>query len=133
MTVSFDYYSAVYMGEEIPECEFNRYLTRAEGVVRMLTKGKSDNIASYPVGIQESVKQAICAQIEYLFMDGIDIATSGRQNGGFTVGKVTIHGSGNDGKSGAASMVAPAVYLYLETTGLLDPAVPTADRPFLWW
>lgn len=127
--VSLEYYTDEYMGEAIAEEEFPRYEKRAERII--LTMIKRDDISVLPPSTQGAVKDAICAEIEYLYEYGMGVATYGKEGGGgFTVGKVSV----NEGKNakGASSMIASGVYMYLEQTGLLNPAVDTAAEPWLW-
>jgi hypothetical protein len=73
-------------------------------------------------------KKAICAQVDFFAVNGLDsvaIAGAGGVDNGFTVGKVSVHG-----RSGASAYVggmvgniAPMAKMYLEQTGLLNPAV----------
>lgn len=130
--VSYEYYTTSYMGEPLSESDFPRYDLRAESVIQNITKGATKQFANMPEEIQEAVQNAICAQIEYFNLYGIDVAVSGRTGGGFTVGKVSVQ-NGAQVKTGASSMVCPAALAYLEQTGLLNPQVPTFDKPFLWW
>lgn len=130
--VSYEYYTTSYMGEPLSESDFPRYDLRAESVIQNVTKGATKQFVNMPEEIQEAVQNAICAQIEYFDLYGIDVAVSGRTGGGFTVGKVSVQ-NGAQVKTGASSMVCPAALAYLEQTGLLNPQVPTFDKPFMWW
>lgn len=130
--VSYEYYTNTYLGEPVSEADFPRYDLRAESVIKSITKGQTDGFASMPASMQEAVQNAICAQIEYFSICGTDIAITGKQSGGFTVGKVSISDSAGV-KAGASAMVCPAAIAYLEQTGLLNPAVATIDKPFWWW
>lgn len=133
MTVTYDYYTDTFLGEEIDENSFPRYEAKAERLINQVTRGMASS-PRLPSTLQEAVKDAICAQIEYYVLYGLDIAVAGRQGGGFTVGKVSVQAASNgNAQAGAASMVAPAALAYLEQTGLLNPAVATADMPWLWW
>lgn len=130
--VSYEFYTTSYMGEPIPAEEFPRYDLRAENIIQQITHGATKEFEKMPEAIQECVKNAICAQIEYFGLYGIDVAVSGRMGGGFTVGKVSVT-NGAQVKTGASSMVCPAAIAWLEQTGLLNPQVATVDKPFLWW
>jgi hypothetical protein len=91
--------------------------------------------AELPEDTLTAVQKAICAQVEYFQEYGIGVAIYGKEaGGGFTVGKVSVNnGSSTAAASGARSMIAPAVYVYLEQTGLLNPAVPVAGMPPQYW
>lgn len=129
--VSYEFYTNTYMGEPLSESDFPRYDARAELIIRNITKGATDNFDKMTSGTKEAVQNAICAQIEYFGLYGLDISVTGKTGGGFTVGKVSVQ-SGNQVKTGASSIVCPAAIAYLEQTGLLNPAVATFDKPFLW-
>ena len=128
--VSYEYYTNTYMGESVDESDFPRYDLRAETIIRNITKGATDNFDRFTEGTKEAVMNAICVQIEYYVLNGLDIAVAGSVGGGFTVGKVSVQ-NGAQVKTGASSMVCPMAIAYLETTGLLYPAVDVFDKPFI--
>lgn len=131
--VSFEYYKNEYLGEAIAGESFPRLELRAEDFVLGLIGKTADEVAALPAVTQAAIKKAICAQIEYLYEYGTGIAVYGKEaGGGFTVGKVSVNNGGSMVAAGAKSMVAPAVYSYLERTGLLNPSVGTAPEPWLW-
>lgn len=130
--VSYEYYTSSYYGEPVAVTDFPRYDARAELVIRNITKGATDHFDSMTEATQEAVKNAICAQIEYFSIYGVDVSVTGRQGGSFTVGKVSVT-NGSEVKTGASSAVCPLAIEFLEQTGLLNPAVATFDKPFLWW
>lgn len=127
MTVDYDYYNNSYYGEMIQPEEFSRYAVRAEMVIDRLLRGQLRNFPQMSEANQTAVRNAVCAQIEYMVLNGSDIIVAGETGTGFTVGKVSVNGSAS-AKMGAASIVAPFVYSILEQTGLLNPQVPTYDR-----
>ena len=130
--VSYEFYTNSYMGEPIENTDFPRYDSRAETLIRNITKGAIDGFDNFPENIKLNVQNAICAQIEYFGIYGLDIAITGRQDGGFTVGKVSVT-NGAQAKAGFSSMVCPLAISFLEQTGLLAPQVETSREPFLWW
>ena len=130
--VSYEYYTNTYLGESVAQTDFPRYDSRAEMVIRNITKGATDRFNDMAQEVQEAVKNAICAQIEYFNIYGVEVAVTGRTGGSFTVGKVSVS-NGNEVKTGASSMVCPLALAFLEQTGLLNPAVATFDRPFWWY
>lgn len=123
--VDYGYYTAIYMGEAIAG-DFPRACARAERLINQITHGRAAHYATMPPVMQEAIKTAICAQIEYYALMGIDISVTGETASDWTVGKVRVQ-SGNSGSNsvaGASSMVCPAAIAELEQTGLLDPSVP---------
>lgn len=133
MIVTEEYYTSTYMGEAVDTAAFPRFEKRAEELVNIITKGKLKDFDTFHESIKESVKNAICAQIEYYSMNGIETSITGADTSqGFTVGKVTIQksaGVGAKALSAAQSMTAPMCIAYLESTGLLNPQVATFDIP----
>lgn len=126
--VTFDYYTSTYIGDpSVTADDFPRMEARAEDLINQLIRYKT-----VPDMWQTAYKNAICAQVDYYAVYGIDLAVGGIASTGFTVGKVSV--SGDQTMSGAASMVAPAAKAYLEQTGLMNPSVPAAGwpRPWLW-
>ena len=133
--VTIEYYQGTFLGEPIAAVDFPRYELRAEELILGLIRSTEAKVATFNEELQTAVKKAICAQIEYFQEYGIGVAIYGKEaGGGFTVGKVSVNnGSSTAAASGARSMIAPAVYVYLEQTGLLNPAVPVAGMPPQYW
>lgn len=101
---------------------------RAEDVICSMTRWAvtADTIADLPPFQRTLVKKAICAQIDYFGLNGLD-SVAGSTGTGFTVGKVSISGkSGSDlvRKGAMADYIAPMALAYLEQSGLMNPAVP---------
>lgn len=127
--VDYSYYSTTYYGETIAESEFPRYEARAQRVINQITHGRAAHYAALPAFQQQAIKDAICAQIEYYVLNGIDVSVSGETSSGWTVGKVKVDGSNKGTASGGPSMVCAAAIAALEQTGLLNPQVPTLGDP----
>ncbi len=127
--VDYSYYSTTYYGETIAESEFPRYEARAQRVINQITHGRAAHFAALPAFQQQAIKDAICAQIEYYALNGIDVSVSGETSSGWTVGKVKVDGSSKGAASGGPSMVCAAAIAVLEQTGLLNPQVPTLGDP----
>ena len=130
--IDYKFYTDTFLGEPISAQEFPRYEARAEDMVLILIKRTADEVEGFVPSTISAVQKAICAQVEYLYEYGIGVAVYGKEaGGGFTVGKVTVNnGSTTKAAAGARSMIAPAVYVYLEQTGLLNPSVDTAAEPW---
>lgn len=133
--VTLEYYQGTFIGEAVAAEDFPRYELRAQELILGLIRQTEEQVAELSEDLQTAVKKAICAQIEYFQEYGIGVAVYGKEaGGGFTVGKVSVNnGSSTSAASGARSMIAPAVYVYLEQTGLLNPAVQTAGMPPQYW
>lgn len=129
--VNFEYYSQVYMGEA-DENAFPALCARASDIVGAVTHWKVDetNISLLPALHQELYKKAICAQVDFFNINGLDSVNDGG-NAGFTVGKVTVHGKSATGATGALkASISPLAIGYLEQTGLMNPQIPTFEG---WW
>lgn len=122
--VDYTFYSAVYMGSEAEEASFPALCARASDVVGAMTRWiDPDTLDAWTLNLY---KKAVCAQVDFFAVNGLDSA-AGNDGRGFTVGKVSISGkSGSELKaSGAmAGNISPMAILYLEQTGLMNPAVP---------
>lgn len=134
--VTYTFYTDTYYGEAIAEADFPRYDARAEDLILGLIKKTEEEAGALPASVLLAVQKAICSQIEYFLEYGLSLAVFGKEaGGGFTVGRVSVHeGSSSAGAAtGARSMIAPAVYVYLEQTGLLNQAVPVQGMPAQYW
>ena len=137
--VDYAYYSTVYMGTEADQASFPALCARASDVVGSMARWQvtAENIGSYPAIVQTLYKKAICAQVDYFAVNGLDSVAGGSEKG-FTVGKVSVSGkSGSDlvRKGAMADHLSPLVIMYLEQSGLMGPQVATApDMPLMgWW
>lgn len=133
------YYLTTYMGKEASEYDFPALEARAEDVIGAMTRWKAtaDTIASLLPFQITLVKKAICAQVDFFAVNGLDSVAGGNDRG-FTVGKVSVSGkSGSDlvRKGAMADNIAPMALMYLEQSGLMNPQVATApDMPLVrWW
>ena len=126
--VSYEFFKATYVGDpSVTETDFPRLEARAEDAVNALIRFRA-----VPAQWEKQYQKAICAQIDYFAIYGIEAASAGLMENSFTVGKVSVTGGGAAARSGGASMIAPQAVAYLEQTGLLNPAVPVAGARG-WW
>lgn len=123
--VDWEYYSNDYQGQEADPDNFYTLNAHASRMIDALTHWQvtEDTFPVLPSLVQTLYKLAVCSQIDYLAINGLEsVNTAGGV--GFTVGKVTVHGA-QSGKAGAMSgKISPAAQLYLEQSGLMNPAVP---------
>ena len=129
--VNYGFYSAVYMGTDADEASFPALCARASDIIGAVTHWADDAaVAKLPNALQTLYKKAVCAQIDYLAINGTD-SVNETASAGFTVGKVTVHGNANASGSGKLSQfISPLAIGYLEQTGLMNPQVPTVEG---WW
>ena len=124
--VDFTYYYNVYMGTEADQTSFPALYAHASRMIAAMTRWQvsEDNFDQLPALVQTLYKLAICSQVDYLAINGLD-SINGGGDGGFTVGKVTVHEGSKASAGGAMSAnISPAAMLYLEQSGLMNPAVP---------
>ena len=131
--VTYEYYTNTYCGEAIAECHFPQYANRATRQIINLTHGRAANFAVLPAFQQTAIQNAICAQIEYLILEGTESTVNGSSAGSWTVGKVHVDkgSSGSCALNSATSMICAGAIAELEQTGLLNPQVPTLGDPVL--
>ena len=129
--VDYTFYSTVYGGTEADSTSFPALCARASDVIGAVTHWVDEaTIARLPVMVQALYKKAICAQVDYLSINGMD-SLNEADSAGFTVGKVTVHEKASGGNGGALSeSISPLAIAYLEQTGLMNPQVPTLEG---WW
>ena len=124
--VDFQYYSETYKGNEADETSFPALNAHASRVIGAMTRWQVDEttIDELPSLTQTLYRLAVCSQIDFLAINGVDSLNSGGEVG-FTVGKVRVDGRAKASAGGAMSAnISPAAISYLEQTGLMNPAVP---------
>ena len=129
--VDYNFYSAIYGGQDADEASFPALCARACDIIGAVTHWADETaIAKLPAAHQTLYKKAVCAQVDFLAINGTDsINESGCA--GFTVGKVTVHGkAANSGGGKLSESISPLAIAYLEQTGLMNPQVPTVEA---WW
>ena len=130
--VDFTFYSSVYGGTDADAQTFPALCARASDVIGAVTHWKVDEttISNLHVMVQQLYKKAVCAQVDFLSINGMD-SLNETETAGWTVGKVTIHGKNSTKAGGSMSeSISPLAIMYLEQTGLMNPQVPTVEG---WW
>ena len=125
--VDFSYYSTVYMGTEADQASFPALNAHASRVIGMMTRWQVNegNFAELPTLVQTLYKLAVCSQVDFLSINGIESLSGGEDSVGFSVGKVRVDGKAKAGAGGAMSAsISPAAISYLEQSGLMYPGVP---------
>ena len=124
MNVDFVYYSTVYMGKEADETSFPALCARAEDVIGAMVRWKDPS--TFTPFQMTMYKKAVCAQVDFFAVNGLD-SVAGSDGRGFTVGKVSVNGVQAQSGSSIGAMahsLSNLVMMYLEQSGLLNPAVP---------
>ena len=130
--VDFGFYSTVYMGTDADEASFPALCARASDIIGAVTHWVDEQtILKLPAVHQTLYKKAICAQIDFLAINGTDSLNESGSSGGWTVGKVTVHGdSGRSAGGRLAESISALAIGYLEQTGLMNPNVMCFES---WW
>lgn len=127
--VDFTYYYNVYLGQDADQTSFPALYAHASRMVAAMCRWQvdEDNFDELTSFQQNLYRLAICSQIDFLSVNGLD-SINDTGGGGFTVGKVTVHGKSSSGNGGAMSAsISPATVLYLEQSGLMYPGVGVAQ------
>lgn len=128
--VDFEFYSTVYGGTDADAETFPALCARAYDIVGAVTHWVDEaKLATLPEIIQTLYKKAVCAQVDFLSINGID-SVNETASAGYTVGKVTVHGKANASGGKLSESISPLAIGYLEQTGLMNPQVPTVEA---WW
>ena len=130
MGVDYTFYTSVYGGTDVDATSFPSLCARASDVIGAVTHWVDDStLEQLPYLMQNLYKKAICAQIDFLSINGID-SLNETAAGGFTVGKVTVQGKANANGGKLQESISPLAIAYLEQTGLMNPQIPTLEG---WW
>lgn len=128
--VDWNFYYTVYKGTDADQASFPALCARASDIIGAVTHWVDDaTIMTLPAVHQMLFKKAICAQVDFLAINGID-SLNETATGGFTVGKVTVQGKQNSGCGKISESISPLAVMYLEQTGLMNPQIPTLEG---WW
>ena len=128
--VDYTFYSTVYMGTDADQASFPALCARASDVIGAVTHWVDENkVMTLPAPIPTLYKKAICAQIDFLSINGMD-SLNESASAGYTVGKVTVHGKANASGGKLQESISPLAIGYLEQTGLMNPQVPCFEG---WW
>ena len=127
--VDYQYYTDTYKGTEVDETSFPTLNAHASRIIGAMTRWQVDEttIDRFPSMIQTLYRLAVCSQIDFLAINGVESISNGNDTG-FTVGKVKVDGKSGASAGGAMSAsISPAAQSYLEQTGLMNPQVQTYD------
>lgn len=129
-----EYYKDEYLGVPVnPPEELPRLIRRASEAIDTITHYRipSYGFSSFTPFIQEQIKKATAAQVEFLNENG-ELAGSvvDGSGGGFTIGKFSEQGNASSGSTGVrlSDRYALTVIDYLSPTGLLYSGVRTRQR-----
>src|SRR5690606_13188923 len=121
--IDADYYTNIYRGADAGD-DLEKYIERASDLIDQVTGYKIRDFDSLPQFIQEQVKKATAAQVEFYVMQGgdedvnagnTDFARVAIDSFSYSVG--SERGTSNSNRD--EQRVSPATLAYLEPTGLL--------------
>ena len=114
------YYTEVFQGEPVVSAGFPALCIRAEEIVEELTLYRlSESVfQAMPADTQKRVKDAVCAQIEYLDANGGSELDNGGGVAGASLGRFSYTGSSSGNGSTEQSIFSPRAERILWPTGL---------------
>lgn len=119
MYVDEPYYNGTYGGIEIEDSAFlSKLIKRAERDINVLTQYRITDFNTLTTFQQDRVKEAVCAQIEFLAENGELSSTVSDSGGSVSIGSYS-ESSGSSGSNSNKLLIAENVTNFLYPTGLL--------------
>lgn len=114
------YYNDIFHGELVDSADFPSLCERASELIEELTLYRLTPVTflAMPEDVQELVKKAVCAQIEYLDANGGADLDNGAGIQSATLGKFSYSGSAGANGSTEQSRFSPRAERILWATGL---------------
>lgn len=119
--VDSKYYLDTFKGEPVDDADFPLLCMRAEEIIEEMTMYRVTpvTILAMPECVQDRVKMAVCAQIEYLDANGGADMDNGADLQSAGLGKFNYTKSSGANGNAEQSMYAPRAIRLLAPTGLL--------------
>lgn len=119
--VTLDYYMDTFKGEPVDEAGFPSLCQRAEELVEEMTMYRLTPLTFpvFPEDVQELIKRAVCAQIEYLDANGGSDLDNGAGLQSASLGKFNYTVAAGASGSTEQAVYAPRARRILLPTGLL--------------
>lgn len=120
MYVDEVYYHDMFRGEPVDDTDFSALCQRAGEIIEEMTLYRltEEGFAMMPENTQKLVKNAVCAQIEYLDANGGAEMDMGNGMSGATLGKFSYSGASSGSGSTEQSIFSPRAERILWPTGL---------------
>ncbi len=120
MYVDEVYYHDMFKGEPVDDTDFPALCQRAGEIIEEMTLYRlaEESLSLMPENIQKLVKNAVCAQIEYLDANGGAEMDMGNGMSGATLGKFSYSGASSGNGSTEQSIFSPRAERILWPTGL---------------
>lgn len=119
--VTHEYYSNTFHGESVNPSDFPSLLDRATEVIEEMCMYRVTpvTILAMPEEVQEQIRKAVCAQIEYLDANGGSDMDNGADLQSAGLGKFNYTKASGASGSTQQSLYAPRAQRILAPTGLL--------------
>lgn len=119
--VTQEYYTDTFQGESVDNADFPGLLQRASEIVEEMTVYRLTPVtfAAMAENVQEAVKKAVCAQIEYLNANGGSEMDNGTDMQSVSLGKFSYTKTSGVSASSGQSIYAPRAQRILLPTGLM--------------
>lgn len=119
--VTEKYYKETFKGESVESADFPSLCMRAEEIIEEMTmyRVSSTTLSSFSADVQERIKKAVCAQIEYLDANGGSDMDNGADLQSAALGKFNYTKSAGTNGSTTQSMYSPRAQRLLLPTGLM--------------
>ena len=120
MYVDEVYYHDMFKGEPVDDTDFLALCQRAGEIIEEMTLYRltEEGFAMMPENTQKLVKNAVCAQMEYLDANGGAEIDMGNGMSGATLGKFSYSGASSGSGSTEQSIFSPRAERILWPTGL---------------
>ena len=122
MYVDASYYKNTFRGEPVDSSDFPALLDRASEIIEEMCMYRisPEKMESYEKDIQERIKRAVCAEIEFLNANGGSEVDNGTELQSAALGKFNYtKASGTSGDGSGSKYIAPRAVRILMHTGLL--------------
>lgn len=115
------YYENVFRGESVVDIDFPSLCRRAEEIIEEMTlyRVSESRFSNFPEDVQTRIKNAVCAQIEYLDANGGSDMDNGADMQSVALGKFNYTKATGANGSTIHSMYSPRAQRILLPTGLL--------------
>lgn len=119
--VTQEYYNNTFHGEPVDNADFPSLLDRAVEIVEEMYMHRISerNMDTYDTDIQERIRKAVCAQIEYLDANGGSDMDNGADLQSAGLGKFNYSKISGAGGNSQQPIYAPRAQRILAPTGLL--------------
>lgn len=119
--VDKEYYESIFKGEPVENTDFSSLRERAEGIIEEITRYRLNPVTFLAMNepVQERVKNAVCAQIEYLDANGGTDMDNGTDLQSAGLGKFNYTKASGANGSTNQTVYAPRAVRILAPTGLL--------------